>query len=112
MNEPQKLNSKVLGKHARHGDILFTIVKAPDRKNRNNRKDGVVAEGETTGHAHRTFGDTKLYEKDGQLYLRVGKKGGGINHEEHGKIEFLPGTTLQVTRQREWTPVGDRQIAD
>ncbi len=51
----------------------------------------VLAEGETTGHAHVIDEDVELYEDDnGDLYLRA-LKDAAVVHEEHATIEIPPG---------------------
>ena len=73
------------------------------------RKDGVVAEGEATGHHHRVTGDVAFYENpvpDIHVagWVVAGPLGGQLVHEEHGAIEVAPGTTWTVRRQIEVDP--------
>lgn len=91
----------------RQGDILFKRVsKAPSKKNRQYRPDGVIAEGETTGHMHRVSNTKKaeVYEIDGKLMLST-PKGIRILHEEHAPVA-LPKGNYEVIRQREFSPKG------
>jgi len=52
----------------------------------------VLAEGETTGHAHRVeaTNDVEMFEKDGTLYLRVVEEA-QVQHEEHLPQTLQPG---------------------
>lgn len=91
----------------RQGDILFRrLTKAPSKKNRRVRPDGVIAEGETTGHMHRVESTKKaeVYEIDGKLMLST-PKGIRIIHEEHDAVK-LPKGDYEVIRQREFSPKG------
>ena len=51
----------------------------------------VLADGETTGHAHRLLKTEVLEREDGVREFEVGKEGDTLSHEEHGKIEVKPG---------------------
>jgi hypothetical protein len=70
------------------------------------KKDGVLAEGEATGHAH-TLEDPStatLYEtKDKDLYLAVTGDSATIRHQEHGPIT-LPGGVYKIGKVREVDP--------
>lgn len=76
------------------GDVLFNrIDQLPDgivpvsKKSRGY----VLAEGESTGHAHVIEEDTvEMYEKDGTIYLRV-KEFSTVQHEEHLPVTLDPG---------------------
>jgi hypothetical protein len=50
----------------------------------------VLAEGETTGHAHRLLKTEVLEREDGMREFEVGKDGDTVSHEEHGKIDLAP----------------------
>lgn len=81
----------------RHGDILLTKVsdKAPALKK---RRRITLAEGETTGHAHRVEGAAKLTKTERETLLSV--REATLDHEEHGLVVLRQGTYL-VTRQQE-----------
>jgi hypothetical protein len=71
----------------------------------------VLAEGERTGHAHRVVGGRpRLYEAAGRRFLRV-VAGARVVHEEHDEIALGPGV-YEVRRQREYSPVAIRTVAD
>jgi hypothetical protein len=84
-----------------HGDVLLIPATIPVDAKLIDRR--VLAHGET-GHAHALVddADVSVYEDDkGTLWLRVGPKGAGITHEEHGRHEIAPGE-YRVGRQAEW----------
>lgn len=85
----------------RQGDLLIqSLDKAPEGK-RKARPDGVLAEGEVTGHMHRVEDVTKaeVYEIGKQLLLST-ETGIRIVHDEHNPLE-LPAGHYRVIRQRE-----------
>ena len=78
----------------------------------------VLAEGESTGHAHTLeAGSATLYSTadSADRWLRVhGQSGGGVavlTHQEHASIELPPGDYI-MRRQREYTPEEIRRVAD
>jgi hypothetical protein len=94
----------------RQGDLLIVKVKRIP-KDVVKKTGRVLAEGEATGHFHKLDrGD--VYEKEGVLYFRV-QEGTEthLDHPEHGKMTFVPGK-YKVIRQREYTPLGWRNVAD
>lgn len=67
---------------------------------------------ELTGHKHRiSEGETKLYEKDGTLYLRVFSDAATLTYEEHKAISIPQGSWMSRI-QREYEPKGWRYVAD
>jgi hypothetical protein len=96
----------------RQGDVLISSVDSiPGGATR--RPDGVLAEGEATGHSHRIEQPTaaELLEHRGQLYLRVVAGQVQIVHQEHGPIT-LPRGQYRVWKQREYTPQAIRPVRD
>jgi hypothetical protein len=101
---------------ARQGDILFVKDDLPRYGLKPlEAKNGklIVAEGEVTGH-HHGFSEndnvTMQYVtnsgSNGQettIYLVVGEGGATLTHDEHGAIDFEPGT-YRVQPQREYDP--------
>lgn len=73
------------------GDVLIRLVDAIP-EGLTERKDGILAEGEATGHAHRILGDgVKLFESPlGDVYMDVPRRI-EVVHEEHKKISLPPG---------------------
>ncbi|HZQ21683.1 MAG TPA: hypothetical protein VFA89_02690 [Terriglobales bacterium] len=88
----------------RQGDVLLRQIASIPRQAQK-RNNGVLVEGEVSGHAHRVEDATRaeVWEVGDGLYLRVGKNGVRIVHEEHVPIT-LPAGDYEVIRQREYTP--------
>lgn len=95
----------------RQGDLLFVKVDDIPQKTEI-KKDGVIAEGEVTGHKHRISDATKatLLVSGLVAYVRALKET-EVVHEEHKTITLPPGN-WQVIRQREYEPDGWRQVSD
>jgi hypothetical protein len=74
------------------GDVTFIPVRSIP-KGGSKIVDGVIAKGETTGHAHRvgTLEAAELYRMDGKMFLCVGEGGVSIVHEEHAPVTLDPG---------------------
>jgi hypothetical protein len=76
------------------GDVLIesAVIPASAKKSAVNKCGVVLAEGETTGHAHViTDGSAAiLLEDNDTMYLRVIKET-TLTHEEHKKITIPPG---------------------
>lgn len=70
-----------------HGDLLLgTVSEIPDGAILINAKDGYVIERGEGVHTH-IFPDVReieVYEKDGQIYVRINKQT-ELDHEEHGR---------------------------
>ena len=81
----------------RHGDLLLRQVStSPDYFSE--RQDGVLLEGEATGHAHRVDEHSTVLSYHGELFVRVHAPS-ALTHEEHATIVLPPGL-YQVVRQR------------
>ncbi len=93
----------------RQGDLLF-IRQDTRPANLAPRQGSVIAEGETTGHAHRLKAGTILQGPDNALYLDITQTT-QVEHEEHGPITLDPGLWL-VIRQREYSPKAIRRVRD
>ena len=67
--------------------VLPSNLKKIDRRSRG----FVIAEGETTGHAHVIDNDVEIYEDEtGHMYIKV-LNSVEIHHEEHKAIPLEPG---------------------
>ncbi len=90
----------------RQGDVLIKSLSKKPTGKKKIRIEGILAEGETTGHMHRVEDTTKaeVYEIGKKLLLSTAH-GIRILHEEHDPIT-LPKGHYQVIRQRESTGVG------
>ena len=75
------------------GDVIIIKIDLIPSSKRvaRTRRGLVLAEGESTGHAHTiTDEGCELYEKDGKMYLSVEKEV-SLNHEEHNSVKIAPG---------------------
>lgn len=103
------------GQIYRQGDVLLKpIARIPKyTKPRGDKGRIVLAYGEVTGHAHAIHDleqcDVRV-AADGRVYLKV-KDSVGLQHEEHGQIDVLPGN-YEVIIQREYSPEEIRNVAD
>ena len=101
----------------RQGDIFF--VRLEDNFNLNEGKsikNGIIARGETTNHAHRVAASSLvagavLYALGREMYLRTQEAGATIVHEEHKPVE-LPSGVYAVVNQQEFDGLRWRQILD
>jgi len=95
----------------RQGDLLFKrIKKIPEEAKE--KRDGIIAEGETTGHKHQLRPGTQaaLLVAANVAYIHAIHQA-YVDHQEHETIDLPPGDYC-VKRQREFTPEGWRQVAD
>lgn len=97
----------------RQGDVMFERIKSLPKGERKLRKNGVLAEGEVTGHKHAVaeLEAAEVLEIGDGLYLSVSEAGVSIRHDEHKTIE-LPAGDYKVTIQREYSPTEIRNVAD
>lgn len=101
----------------RQGDVLLVEVEhAPSDVTEVSRERGglVLAHGEATGHAHVISApEAQLVtcEQANELYLLVYGDEAVLEHEEHDPIPLPPGN-YRVLRQREYTPIAIRYVAD
>jgi hypothetical protein len=106
----------------RHGDLLLVPIAAMPRGKCEVRKDGVLALGEATGHAHRIADLTaaEVYDIGEERFLVVSETGVRLSHEDHGDLHnpatgaavALPSGTYQILRKREYQPEAIRNVAD
>lgn len=96
----------------RQGDVLISKCQIPSDAVEQHSVDRIVlAEGEATGHAHVvSAAHAAAYLVGAVMYLRVLQET-MLRHEEHTHIRLPIGDYL-VTRQREYTPEGIRNVAD
>jgi hypothetical protein len=107
----------------RQGDVLFRRVPRLPKGERKTRANGVVAEGEVTGHSHALAVEdqnlAEVLEIGDALYVHVSNSGisikakGGATfvHQEHGPV-VLPAGDYEVRIQREYTPGAVRHVVD
>lgn len=108
------------------GDIIFVRVKEIP-KDAKIKQDGVIAEGEQSGHFHKLktvvavkegtrteeiekMTDGLVYEKNGDLFVKANAPT-TIVHNEHNPV-VLPKGTYKIKRTREYTPNGWREVQD
>ena len=75
------------------GDVfLIHVGNVPQGaiKKEKTKRGYILAEGETTGHAHIINDNVEMYEKDGTLYIKTDKKA-AVKHEEHQPITVAKG---------------------
>lgn len=106
----------------RQGDLLFVQIEGPKPEGTDGVvADGVLARGESTGHAHRIApedlhaGKAKVYvmdmmEEPRRLVIEAYEQV-RVLHEEHKPIVLERGT-YEVRQQREFTPTEIRYVAD
>lgn len=89
-----------------HGDVtLMKIDKIPGNTQKVLVKESIVlAEGETTGHAHRILdlSGAELRQGGGKIYLHL-EEPKHLVHEEHGKLTISPGD-YEIGRVKEYNP--------
>ena len=101
----------------RQGDIYFVKLDGEiDSENATAVKNGIIAKGETTGHAHRVsqssiVAGTLLCLVGRSMFLRSPEAGATIVHDEHGPIE-LPAGAYAVVPQQEFDGLRWRQVLD
>jgi hypothetical protein len=101
----------------RQGDIYF--VKLDEEINSENAapvRNGIIAKGETTGHAHRvspsSMAQGALLSLIGRsMFLRSPEAGTTVVHDEHGPI-VLPRGSYAVVPQQEFDGLRWRQVLD
>jgi hypothetical protein len=101
----------------RQGDIYFVkLDEEIDSANATPVKNGIIAKGETTGHAHRVSPSSiaagALLSLVGRsMFLRSPEAGTTIVHDEHGSI-MLPAGAYAVVPQVEFDGLRWRQVLD
>jgi hypothetical protein len=99
----------------RQGDVLLVkteaidVTEVPEIERDNGRI--ILAEGETTGHAHAVADvEVKFFQVDDARIL-VSPVPFSVRHEEHATIQ-VPAGTFRVVRQREYSPLELRTVRD
>jgi hypothetical protein len=103
---------------ARQGDVLIIgVANIPKKVEPVARENGrvVLAHGEVTGHAHAIKDDRAALFRDPKLaaiFMHVsGDAPVALEHDEHDTVTVPPGN-YRVVRQREYSPLEIRQVAD
>lgn len=94
----------------RHGDV--TLIRVDSLPNGVSLLKGkkVLAEGETTSHAHRIDVGDLFETKNGGLYLRTDRLT-TVTHEEHKTVTVEPGV-YRVVIKRQYSPEGWENVKD
>lgn len=79
-----------------------------------------LALGEKTGHHHSLMADpgvaledaVEMYEKDGEVYVRILAEGVSLVHQEHKAHPSIAPGDYKVTIQQENTDWGSRAVLD
>ena len=101
----------------RQGDIYFVkLGEEADSSESRPVKSGVIAKGETTGHAHRVSQTSMaagalLYLVGRSMFLRSPQAGAKVVHDEHHAID-LPRGLYAVVPQQEFDGLRWRQVID
>jgi hypothetical protein len=108
--------------NVRQGDLLFipitNLAEEVSLSDERKVKNGVIAEGEATGHHHRVaeadLAEAEIYRHwNGQMYMRVSEKGISIVHEEHNTVTLEPGEyTVHRAREFDYLQSVSRYVAD
>lgn len=103
-------------KQQRQGDLLFETIEKIETKGAKFLKDGILARGESTGHAHRInpldLTRCKVYElSEPKRIIIEAFESVRVIHEEHG-TNILPRGTYEVLQQREYSPEAIHNVAD
>jgi hypothetical protein len=104
----------------RQGDLLFEDMGSVSPPILDN-SDMVLANGEVTGHKHKVVKKKgskvvvkqKLSNSRGLVkVVKTGKKPATVKHQSHRSVKLPPRRTIRVTRQRQYTPTGERRASD
>jgi hypothetical protein len=101
----------------RQGDIYFVkLDEEADSAKSTPVKNGIIAKGETTGHAHRVSQSSmasgaQLFLMDRSMFLRSPQAGATVVHDEHHAID-LPSGLYAVIPQQEFDGLRWRQVLD
>jgi len=84
------------------GDVLFKEIDPVKKPVTKEITDGIIAKGDSTGHAHRIGVDApvKLFYSDDTMYLQA-LDTAIVEHEEHKSVILPPGTYM-VYKVREY----------
>ena len=98
------------------GDVLVSVsnIPASAKVKKNHARGVVLAEGETTGHAHVITGvdDAVLFEDDGAMYLRVLKET-VLTHEEHKPVTIPAGDySVSIVKEYDHFEMESRNVQD
>lgn len=97
------------------GDVFFlraNEMPSGAKQKEKNGKGFIIAEGETTGHAHVAIGELEMYEKNGTLYLKVHNTI-PVTHEEHKPVYLDEGIwKVGIVREYDYLENGFKDVPD
>jgi hypothetical protein len=97
------------------GDVLLRSVDSIPKNAtqvKRSSKGWVLAEGETTGHAHRIDSDVMLVEHDGKLFMHNDHEV-VLTHEEHNNFIVPPGDwSIGIVQEYDHFAEEARNVAD
>lgn len=113
--------------HARQGDVLIELIAEipTTAKKQKQSKRIILAHGEVTGHHHALeLADPADWWKEGEIAPTLEKPAtlageifvnlkapAKVTHDEHSTIDLPPGS-YRFSRQREYSPEANRNVAD
>lgn len=111
--------------HRRQGDVLCVkVTNLPSGTKKAKAGRCILAYGESTGHCHEIIDTNNVQVFDPPagkntddrgieiaMYLKVGKDGATVKHQEHAPITLDEGT-WEIKRQREYSPIGNSTVSD
>ncbi len=105
---PRDARKMQVGQYGFQGDVVIKKVERIEEfGSMKVKNDGVLAEGEVTGHMHKLFGEFDLrQDKDNNLYFEV-KEDVTLKHQEHSPIVIGPGF-YKVEIQKEFDHFQER----
>jgi hypothetical protein len=103
-----------MDKQRQQGDVLFySVEEIPETAKEKKGKDIIVAEGESTGHAHRITDDyVQMFLDDGIVFLSSAKPF-VCRHEEHKEVALPAGKyRIGIVREYDHFAERERRVAD
>ena len=90
------------GKIFRHGDLLIREITEFPKKLKRIPQNGVLAEGEVTGHLHRLEGKHEIYDGMSEKFFEAFEEN-KLTHDEHKMLKIPKGKYI-VLNEREYNP--------
>ena len=90
------------GKIFRHGDLLIREITEFPKKLKRISQNGVLAEGEVTGHLHRLEGKHEIYDGMSEKFFEAFEEN-KLTHDEHKMLKIPKGKYI-VLNEREYNP--------
>lgn len=97
-----------------HGDLLLEVSEIPQGAQKIDVKNGYVIEHGEGVHTHifPNVEGIEVFEKEGEIYVRVNKKT-SLDHEEHGQQIVMPGIyKKKIERVWDYETMESRKVID